>query len=67
MAWLMANLLILGIQTPANELAELYGSPYRLAYLDLNGTALLMGSAIVLGILGALVVVNHFLKDLDPL
>jgi len=67
MAWLVANLLILGIQSPANELAELYGSPYRLAYLDLRGTALLMGSAIVLGIVGAIVVVNHFLKDLEPL
>jgi len=65
LAWGLANLLILGVRTPANQLAELYGSPYRLSFLRLTDTGILFGSAVLLGIIGAWVVVAHFLRELD--
>ncbi|MDD1649429.1 MAG: permease-like cell division protein FtsX [Methylococcaceae bacterium] len=66
LAWLLANLLILGVRSPANQLAELYGSPFRLSYLGLADTAILLASAVLLGIIGAWVVVAHFLREIDP-
>lgn len=66
LAWLLANLLILGVRTPANQLAELYGSPFRLSYLGLADTAMLLASAVLLGIIGAWIVVAHFLREIDP-
>ncbi len=65
LAWGLANLLILGVRTPANQLAELYGSPYRLSFLRLTDTGILFGSAIFLGIIGAWIVVAYFLREID--
>lgn len=66
LALIVANSLILGMKAPADELASLYESPYRLAFLSLRSTLILMGSAIGLGIIGAWVVVARFLRELDP-
>lgn len=66
LAWLLANLLILGVRTPANRLAELYGSPFRLSWLGLADTAILLASAALLGSIGAWIVVAHFLREIDP-
>jgi cell division transport system permease protein len=65
LAWGLANLLILAVQTPANQLAELYNSPYRLSFLRLTDSGILFGSAILLGITGAWIVVAHFLREID--
>jgi cell division transport system permease protein len=62
LAW---GLAILAVQTPANQLAELYNSPYRLSFLRLTDSGILFGSAILLGITGAWVVVAHFLREID--
>jgi len=66
LALIVADLLILGVKGPADELAALYGSPYRLAFLSLTSTAVLLGSAILLGIVGAWIVVARFLREIDP-
>lgn len=66
LAWLLANLLILGVRTPANQLAELYGSPFRLSFLGLADTLILLASAVLLGMTGAWIVVAHFLREIDP-
>lgn len=66
LAWLLANLLILGVRTPANRLAELYGSPFRLSFLGLTDTLILLASAVLLGVTGAWIVVAHFLREIDP-
>jgi cell division protein FtsX len=58
--------LILGVKGPADELAALYGSPYRLAFLSLTSTGILLGSAILLGVFGAWIVVARFLREIDP-
>lgn len=65
LAWLLANLLLLGVRGPAMELAELYGSPFRLSFLGLTDTALLLSSAVLLGLLGAWIVVAHFLREIE--
>jgi cell division transport system permease protein len=65
LAWGLANLLILGVRTPANQLAELYNSPYRLSFLRLTDTGILFSSSILLGIAGAWIVVAHFLREID--
>jgi cell division transport system permease protein len=66
LAWLLANVLILEVRAPANQLAELYGSPYRLSFLGFADTVLLIGTAALLGVTGAWIVVAHFLRQLDP-
>jgi cell division transport system permease protein len=66
LAWLFANLLLLLLRGPATQLAELYGSPYRLSFLSLEETELLLGGSVVLGIAGAWAVVLYHLRRLDP-
>jgi cell division transport system permease protein len=66
LAWVLVNLLLLLIRGPAVQLAELYGSPYRLAFLGLPETELLMGASVVLGIAGAWAVVAYHLRTLHP-
>jgi cell division transport system permease protein len=62
----VADFLILGVKGPADELAALYGSPYRLSFLSLTSTFVLLSSAILLGIVGAWIVVARFLREIDP-
>jgi cell division transport system permease protein len=66
LAWLLVNLLILLLRGPATQLAELYGSPFRLSFLGLAETELLLGASVVLGISGAWAVVSYHLRRLNP-
>jgi cell division transport system permease protein len=66
LAWLLVNLLILILRSPAKELAELYGSPFTLSFLSFTETELLLGSSVLLGIIGASIVVSYYLRKLDP-
>jgi cell division transport system permease protein len=66
LAWLLVNLLLLLLRGPATQLAELYGSPYRLAFLGFAETELLIGASVLLGIAGAWAVVAYHLRTLAP-
>lgn len=66
LAWLLSNGLILGIREPANQLAELYHSTYRLSFLGVQETLLLIAVSIALGMSSGWVVVWHYLRDIDP-
>lgn len=66
LAWMLANLLVLGVRAPVNQLAELYGSSYRLAFMGLADTVVLLGSAVLLGVTGAWIVVAYFLLEIEP-
>jgi cell division transport system permease protein len=66
LALIVSNLLILDIKQPADALATLYDSPYRLSFLSFKSTCLLLGCAIFLGIMGAWIVVGRFLREIDP-
>jgi cell division transport system permease protein len=66
LAWLLTDLLLLILSGPAAQLADLYGSSYRLAFPSLSETELLIGISVVLGIAGAWAVVFYHLRKLDP-
>lgn len=66
LALVVANLLIFDVKEPADALAELYDSPYRLSFLSIKSTCILLGSAILLGIVGAWIVVGRFLREIEP-
>lgn len=66
LAWMLANILMLAVRGPANDLAALYGSPYRVSFLGIRSTWLLLSSAVLLGVLGAFIVVEHYLRASDP-
>ena len=66
LAWLLANGLILLVRGPATRLAELYGSPYRLAFLSFSASELLIGGSVLVGMCGAYGVVWYHLRKLAP-
>jgi cell division transport system permease protein len=66
LAWVLVNLLLWLLRGPATQLAELYGSPYRLSFLGLAETELLIGASVLLGIAGAFAVVTYHLRTLAP-
>lgn len=66
LAWLLVNMLLFILRGPATQLAQLYGSPYRLSLLSFADTELLMGASVLLGIFGAWTVVYYHLRKLDP-
>lgn len=66
LALIVANLLILGVKQPADELAALYGSPYRLSLLSPLSTLILLATAVSLGVSGAFIVVSRFLREIEP-
>jgi cell division transport system permease protein len=64
-AWLLVNLLLMLLYRPAVELAGLYGSSFRPAFLDVAESGALFGSAIVLGLASAISVVSYQLRRPD--
>ncbi|CAL1241673.1 permease-like cell division protein FtsX [Candidatus Methylocalor cossyra] len=66
LAHVLANLLLLALQLPVAQLAELYGSSFRLGFLNLRETELLLGGAVALGMAGAWLVVRYELWRLCP-
>lgn len=66
LAWLLVSLFLLFLRGPSRHLAELYGSPYALSFLSLSETELLIGASVLLGIIGAWIVVSYHLRELDP-
>jgi cell division transport system permease protein len=67
---LLATLLIwlasLALRGPAQHLADLYHSPFRLGGLDLSTAALVVGMSVLLGIAGAGIAVSQHLHDIEP-
>lgn len=66
LAWLLVGFFLLFLRGPSRRLAELYGSPYTLSFLSLSETELLIGASVLLGIVGAWIVVSYHLRELDP-
>jgi len=66
LAWLLVSFFLLFLRSPSRQLAELYGSPYTLSFLSLSETELLIGASVLLGIVGAWIVVSYHLRELDP-
>lgn len=66
LAWLLCDALVLLLRAPAARLAELYGSPFRLAFLGFVDTGWLLGISVALGVAGAFAVATYHLRKLDP-
>lgn len=66
LAWLIIELSLLVMQTPVLHLSQLYQSGFALEGLGINGTLILTAVGLALGLTGALISVNKFLKQLEP-
>lgn len=64
-ALLMLALLGLALAGPVSQLATLYGSPFRLASLDVPETGLVLGGATLFSWLGAWIAVGRALRKFD--
>jgi cell division transport system permease protein len=62
----MVETLTAYLETPALELAKLYGSEFRLQGLSLKEGLTVIGSAILLGLGGAAIAVRQHLRDIEP-
>jgi cell division transport system permease protein len=66
LAWLIIELSLLVMHTPVLHLSQLYQSGFALEGLGVNGTLILTVVGLALGLTGALISVNKFLKQLEP-
>ena len=65
-AWLVIQVAWLMLETPAQELAQLYRSQFHLTGLGVSGSSLLLLSSVLLGWLGAWIAVRRHLRDIEP-
>lgn len=65
-AWLSVQFAVLALAGPAETLAGLYGSDYRLRGLGPAATGLMLASGLVLGLLGAALTVQRQLRGIEP-
>ncbi len=66
LACICVTCFFLWLDAPAHELAQLYGSSFQLAGLDVMTTALLLVASILLGIVGAGLAVGRHLRAMEP-
>lgn len=65
-AWLLTQVILLLLTTPSEKLATLYSSDFQLHFLDFTSSLALLGTAILLGVLGAWIACSQHLKNLQP-
>lgn len=65
-AWIAVQLTVFALSGPAETLAGLYGSDYRLRGLSAAATAVMLLSGLALGLLGAAVTVQRQLRGIEP-
>lgn len=66
LAWLLVGILLWLLDDPVNRLSFLYNSQFSLGGLDLETTAILLGSGILLGLLGSWLAVGRHLQAIEP-
>lgn len=66
LAWLLVGILLWLLSDPVNHLSFLYNSQFSLGGLDLETTAILLGSGILLGLLGSWLAVGRHLQAIEP-
>lgn len=66
LAWLLVNLLLLSLNGPVRELAQLYGSDFSLGLVDIKTTLLLLLLGPLLGLLGAWLATGRRLRAIEP-
>ena len=66
LAWILVGILLGLLSDPVNRLSFLYNSQFSLGGLDLETTAILLGSGIFLGLLGSWLAVGRHLQAIEP-
>ncbi len=66
LAWLLVAILLGLLSDPVNRLSFLYNSEFSLGGLGLDTVVILLGSGIVLGLLGSWLAVGKHLQAIEP-
>jgi cell division transport system permease protein len=66
LAWLLVNILLMILDGPVRQLAELYGSQFSLGLVDIKTTLLLLLLGPFLGLAGAWLVTGSRLRAIEP-
>lgn len=66
LAWILVGTLLGLLSDPVSRLSFLYNSQFSLGGLDLETTAILLGSGILLGLLGSWLAVGRHLQAIEP-
>jgi cell division transport system permease protein len=66
LAWILVGILLWLLSDPVSRLSFLYNSQFALGGLDLETVALLLGSGVVLGLLGSWLAVGKHLQAIEP-
>lgn len=66
LAWILVGTLLGLLSGPVSRLSFLYNSQFSLGGLDLVTTAILLGSGIILGLLGSWLAVGKHLQAIEP-
>ena len=66
LAWILVGLLLSLLSGPVGRLSFLYNSQFSLGGMDLETTAILLGSGIMLGLLGSWLAVGRHLQAIEP-
>jgi cell division transport system permease protein len=66
LAWLLIAIAFLLLQKPGSDLARLYGSDFQLGGLGPPQLAMLVGSGLLLGLVGSWLAVKRHLRAIEP-
>ncbi len=66
LAWLLVNVLLVNLDQPVRQLAELYGSDFSLGLVDTKTTLLLLVLGPLFGLLGAWLATGRHLRAIEP-
>ena len=66
LAWLLVNVLLVLLDGPVRQLAELYGSQFSLGLVDIDTTLLLLLLGPVLGLMGAWLATGRHIRAIEP-
>lgn len=66
LAWILVGVLLGLLSDPVSHLSFLYNSQFSLGGLDLETTANLLGSGVLLGLLGSWLAVGRHLQAIEP-
>jgi cell division transport system permease protein len=66
LAWLLVAIFLGLLSDPVSRLSFLYNSQFSLGGLDLETTAILLGSGILLGLAGSWLAVGRHLQAIEP-
>jgi cell division transport system permease protein len=63
--WLIVTFVLLLLSGPVDRLAELYGSDFKLSFLSLDKTGLMLLISAAIGVGGAWAVVDFHLREIE--